>query len=98
MAGNLIVRQLLTVASLMTLSLAHGQAADDMSRYDQASDLARLAELGNERMHYKLLRSGMQTPGVLWAGLTAEIDRLPESRYRELKSLVLESSVTSLQQ
>ena len=88
MAGNLIVRQLLAVASLMTLSLAHGQAADDMSRYDQATDLARLAELENERMHYKLLRSGMQAPGALWAGLDAEIDGLPENRYRELESLV----------
>ena len=98
MAGNLIVRQLLAVASLMTLSLAHGQAADDMSRYDQATDLARLAELENERMHYKLLRSGMQAPGALWAGLDAEIDGLPENRYRELESLVLESNVESLQQ
>ena len=49
-------------------------------------------------MHYKLLRSGMQAPGALWAGLDAEIDGLPGNRYRELESLVLESSVESLQQ
>ena len=67
------------------------------ANYDESADLARLAELDNTRMHYRLLRSGMQTPGSLWASLNDEVNRLTPARYRALKPLVVESSVARLQ-
>ncbi|MFZ8956336.1 MAG: NAD(P)(+) transhydrogenase (Re/Si-specific) subunit beta [Pseudohongiellaceae bacterium] len=67
------------------------------ANYDESADLARLAELDNARMHYRLLRSGMQTPGSLWASLNDEINGLTPARYRALEPLVVESSVAELQ-
>ena len=67
------------------------------ANYDESADLARLAELDNARMHYRLLRSGMQTPGSLWASLNDEINGLAPARYRALEPLVVESSVAGLQ-
>ena len=67
------------------------------ANYDESADLARLAELDNTRMHYRLLRSGMQTPGSLWASLNGEINGLAPARYRALEPLVVESSVAELQ-
>ena len=61
------------------------------ANYDESADLARLAELDNARMHYRLLRSGMQTPGSLWASLNDEINGLAPARYRALEPLVVES-------
>ena len=59
---------------------------------------SRLAELDDARMHYQLLRSGMQTPGSLWASLNDEINGLAPARYRALEPLVVESSIAELQE
>ena len=46
-------------------AIAGAQRRIRLGGFDESADLARLAELDNTRMHYRLLRSGMQTPGGL---------------------------------
>ena len=93
-AGALI---LLTFA-LTVVAEAQESQNEAWANYDEPSDLARLAELDNSRMHYRLLRSGMQTPGGLWASLNDEINGLTTARYRALEPLVVESSIAELQE
>ena len=90
----------LIVLTLALAAMAEAQESQNQAgaNYDEAGDLARLAELDNARMHYRLLRSGMQTPGSLWASLNDEINGLAPARYRALKPLVVESSIAELQE
>ena len=89
----------LIVLSFALSAIAGAQESPNQAwaNYDESADLARLAELDNARMHYRLLRSGMQTPGSLWASLNDEVNRLTPARYRALEPLVVESSVARLQ-
>ena len=89
----------LMVLTLALTVMAEAQETQNQAwaNYDESSDLARLAELDNARMHYRLLRSGMQTPGSLWASLNDEINGLTPARYRVLEPLVVESSIAELQ-
>ena len=89
----------LIVLILALTAMAEAQESQNQvwANYDESGDLARLAELDDARMHYQLLRSGMQTPGSLWASLNDEINGLAPARYRALEPLVVESSVARLQ-
>ncbi len=89
----------LIVLTFALSAIAGAQESQNQAwaNYDESADLARLAELDNARMHYRLLRSGMQTPGSLWASLNDEINGLAPARYRALEPLVVESSVAGLQ-
>ena len=91
--GALIVLTF-ALAAMTEAQESHNQV---WANYDESGDLARLAELDDARMHYQLLRSGMQTPGSLWASLNDEVNRLTPLRYRALEPLVVESSVAELQ-
>ena len=90
----------LIVLTLALTAMAEAQESQNQvwANYDESGDLARLAELDNARMHYQLLRSGMQTPGSLWASLNDEINGLAPARYRALEPLVVESSIAELQE
>lgn len=90
----------LIVLTLALAAMAEAQESQNQvwANYDESGDLVRLAELDNARMHYQLLRSGMQTPGSLWASLNDEINGLAPARYRALEPLVVESSIAELQE
>lgn len=90
----------LIVLTLALTAMAEAQESQNQvwANYDESGDLARLAELDDARMHYQLLRSGMQTPGSLWASLNDEINGLAPARYRALEPLVVESSIAELQE
>ena len=92
--GSLIV----LILALTAMAEAQESQNQVWANYDESGDLARLAELDDARMHYQLLRSGMQTPGSLWASLNDEINGLAPARYRALEPLVVESSIAELQE
>ena len=74
------------------------ETSDPWAAYDEAADLAVLAQLENERMHYQLLRSPHQRGAALWAGFEAELEAFGAERYEALKPLVLGASIAELQQ
>ena len=87
----------IAVSGLTISGLLVAQSAASMESYDEAADLARLATLENERMHYLLLRSRFQDFGRIWSGLNDEIDSLTSTRYRTLGPKILERSISELQ-
>lgn len=74
------------------------QSSDPWAAYDEAADLAVLAQLENERMHYQLLRSPYQRGPALWAEFEAELQDFGEAQYEALKPLILGASIDRLQQ
>jgi amidase len=89
-----LLSRLLLALSLTTVSICALAAESD---YDQAADLAQLAQHENERMHYILLKSRVQDISEQWQPFSAELDAFGESRYQQLKPLILEASVADLQ-
>ena len=74
------------------------ESTDPWAAYDEAADLAVLAQLENERMHYQLLRSPYQRGPALWAEFEAELQDFGEAQYEALKPLILGASIDRLQQ
>lgn len=74
------------------------ETSDSWASYDEAADLAVLAELENERMHYQLLRSHYQRGAALWSNFEAELADFGEAQYEALKPLILGASIDRLQQ
>lgn len=74
------------------------ETSDSWASYDEAADLAVLAELENERMHYQLLRSQYQRGAALWSNFEAELADFGEAQYEALKPLILGASIDRLQQ
>ncbi|MYE99624.1 MAG: amidase [Gammaproteobacteria bacterium] len=74
------------------------ESSDPWAAYDEAADLAVLAQLENERMHYQLLRSPLQRGAALWSGFDAELADFGEAQYEALKPLILGASIDQLQQ
>lgn len=89
-----LLSRLLLALYLTTVSISALAAESD---YDQAADLAQLAQHENERMHYILLKSRVQDISEQWQPFSAELDAFGESRYQQLKPLILEASVADLQ-
>ncbi len=71
--------------------------ADPWANYDEAADLAVLAQLENENMHYRLLRSPHQRGAALWAKFEGELANFEAEQYETLKPLVLGAPIASLQ-
>ena len=90
---SLLFRVLLSFA-LATVSL-NSLAAEN--QYDQAADIAQLAQLENEGMHYILLKSRVQDLSAQWAPFADQLDAFGSARYLELKPLILEASIADLQ-
>ncbi|MDE0478600.1 MAG: amidase family protein [Gammaproteobacteria bacterium] len=74
------------------------ESSDPWAAYDEAADLAVLAQLENERMHYQLLRSPLQRGAALWSDFEAELADFGEAQYEALKPLILGASIDQLQQ
>ncbi len=90
---SLLFRVLLSFA-LATVSL-NSLAAEN--QYDQAADIAQLAQLDNERVHYILLKSRVRELSAQWAPFAEQLDAFGSARYLELKPLILEASIADLQ-
>ena len=89
---------LLTACACVFAAAPARQAEDPWAAYDEAADLAALARLENESMHYRLLRSPHQRGAALWAEFEPALDDFGAARYEALKPLVLGASVDRLQQ
>lgn len=86
------------LVSVCWWQVAH--AADESlvwQRYDQGPDLAILAEHDNESMHFQRLLSPVQDKNDLWAPFLDALAAFGEDRYQQLKPLILEADVESLQ-
>ncbi|MCY3688733.1 MAG: amidase family protein [Gammaproteobacteria bacterium] len=91
----------LTCLLLMACSFVSCNAqetSDSLEDFGEAADLAVLAELENERMHYQLLRSQYQRGAALWSDFEAELADFGEAQYEALKPLILGASIDQLQQ
>ncbi|MCY3566332.1 MAG: amidase family protein [Gammaproteobacteria bacterium] len=91
----------LTCLLLMACSFVSCNAqetSDSLEDFGEAADLAVLAELENERMHYQLLRSQYQRGAALWSDFEAELADFGEAQYEALKPLILDASIDQLQQ
>ncbi|MEX2470200.1 MAG: amidase family protein [Pseudohongiellaceae bacterium] len=66
--------------------------------YDQAGDLARLAGNESESMRFQLLLSRLREREALWLPFADALEAFGQARYERLRPLVLERSVSELQQ
>lgn len=88
------------IFSLLALLIVLEQtlwAAEQWQRFDQTADLATLAELDDDSMHFRLLQSLVLDKNQLWQDFSEELERFGESRYQTLKPLILDSDVATLQ-
>ena len=88
----------LLILSCSFASCSAQENSDPWANYDEAADLAVLAQLENESMHYRLLRSPHQRGNALWAEFEAELADFGAEQYEALKPLVLGGSIAGLQQ
>ncbi|GJM12912.1 MAG: amidase [Pseudohongiella sp.] len=90
-----------TVCILIALFPLTASAAEDTApvweRYDESADLAELAQLDNQSMHYRLLNSKVLDKNTLWAPFLDELSTFSASRYEALKPLILEEGIVSIQ-
>ncbi len=67
-------------------------------RYDESEDLALLAQHENERMHFQLLNSKVLDKNTLWEPFSNELANFSEQDYLNLKPLILDRSISEIQQ
>lgn len=89
---------ILLILSFSITSCFSQESNDPWAAYDEAADIATLAQLENERMHYQLLRSRHQRGTGLWAEFEAELADFGAAQYEALRPLVLGASMAELQQ
>jgi amidase len=65
--------------------------------YDESADLAELAQLENESMHYQLIQSRVRDKPLLWQPVAAQLDEFSRTDYEALKPLILDRSIAQLQ-
>lgn len=85
----------LSLFFLLSLLCNPGFTAENS--YDDAEDLARLAEHENERMRFIVLKSRVRDVETIWEKFSEDLDAFGSNRYQELKPLILESSIADLQ-
>jgi amidase len=86
---------LVLVSFLLSFSVL---AAENFpANYDESADLAELAQLENEGMHYQLIQSRVREKQLLWQPLAAQLNGFSRSEYEALKPLILDRSIAQLQ-
>ncbi|KZS40334.1 amidase [Aquimarina aggregata] len=65
--------------------------------YDETADLAATQELKQTRMHLKLVNSKVVDKNDIWSTLASELENFSEEKYNELKEVVLEKDIPTLQ-
>mgnify|MGYP000364786151 FL=1 len=93
------IRSIGLAASGLALACLASYAAAQSPSYDEAADLALLAQNPNARMHYRRLSSPLGSKAALWDGMQAQLQALGESsaEYARLEDLVREKSAAQLQ-
>jgi amidase len=93
------IRSIGLAASGLALACLASYAAAQSPSYDEAADLALLAQNPNARMHYRRLSSPLRSKAALWEGMQAQFQALGESpaEYARLEDLVREKSAAQLQ-
>lgn len=66
--------------------------------YDETLELEEQADNENPRLRFKLINSGFSDKNDIWAPFSEELAAFPESKYEDLKPLILEKDIPSLQQ
>ena len=95
---NTIVLKFFFSALILSAATLHAQPAPRWERYDESADLAQLALHANESMHFRLLNSQVLDKNTLWEPFALELAEFGAQRYEALKPLVLNRSVSELQQ
>lgn len=65
--------------------------------YDESQELVENAEHESERMRYKLIQSKVSDKNDIWKNIADQIAFFSEEEYQELKPLVLEQNIPTLQ-
>ncbi|MDD9895876.1 MAG: amidase family protein [Gammaproteobacteria bacterium] len=73
-------------------------SAAQWESYDESEDLALLAQHENERMHFRLLNSKVLDKNSLWEPFASELANFSELDYLNLKPLILDRSISEIQQ
>lgn len=92
---------LLTLSLTAILALAlpvQSQTPPRWQPYDQTADLAVLARHANDSMHFSLLNSKVLDKNTLWAPFAEALSQFTEAQYRQLMPVILNRSITELQQ
>lgn len=66
--------------------------------YDETAELEEQADNENPRLRFKLINSSYSDKNEIWALFSEDLAAFPESRYDELKPLILEQDIPTLQQ
>ena len=66
--------------------------------YDETLELEEQAANENPRLRFKLINSGFSDKNEIWKPFSEDLASFPESRYEELKPLILEKDIPTLQQ
>ena len=81
----------------LCFSLPLAAAENFPPNYDERADIAQLAQLENDSMHYQLLQSRVRDKQALWQPLEAQLADFSQTDYEALKPLVLDKSIADLQ-
>jgi amidase len=66
--------------------------------YDESAELAALALLPDDSLHFRQLNSGLRDKNTLWTGFNPELQAFGATNYQRLQPLVLEADVSELQE
>lgn len=86
------------IIAVFIAAVAQAQSVPAWQPYDESADLALLAQHANASMRFKLLNSRMLDKNTLWAPFADALNGFSEQRYEALQPLVLNRSVTEIQQ
>ncbi len=84
--------------ALFIILFAQAQTTPVWQPYDETADLAALAQHAYESMRFNLLNSRVLDKNTLWAPFETALNGFTNQRYEALKPLVLNRSVTEIQQ
>ena len=91
----------LVIVMLLSAAVATAFAAENSQfvwqPYDESADLAELAQLDNQSMHFKLLNSKLLDKNELWEPFAEALHRFSVNDYEALKPVILDQSVASMQ-
>jgi len=93
------MRYPLIISLLFVLSCKNKQEAVTTPRvaYDQSSEIATSADHENPRMQFKLIQSKVLDKGSIWENINQQIEDFKEKEYQNLKPLILERDILSIQ-
>lgn len=87
----------LCLSLVVAFQLPSNAADNGLSGYDEAADIAELALLENEGMHYTLIHSQVSSKADLWEAYSSELLAFTEADYARLKPQILDKAIVELQ-